>query len=63
MLSEPALMPVVDLFILDYDSLIGFQFMNQLVRFILFSVQELLVLPLDKPDCLVPVVRSLDSPE
>lgn len=60
--SKHALVPVADLLILHGYAVVGFQSMNQLVRFVLFSVRELLVLPLDKPDCLAPVVRSLDSP-
>ena len=58
--SEPAFVPVTDLLILDYDSLIGFQSMNQLVGHVLFSVQEFLVLPLDKLDCFIAVIRSLN---
>lgn len=34
--------------------------MDQLVRFVLFSVRELLVLPLDKLDRLVAVIRSFN---
>ena len=60
LLSEYALVPVIDLLILNYDSLIGFQLVDQLVRFVLFPVRELLVLSLDKLDCLVAVTRSLD---
>ena len=33
LLSEYALVPVTDLFILDYDNIIGFQPVDQLVRF------------------------------
>ena len=54
--SEPAFVPVIDLLILDYDSLIGFQLVDQLVSHVLFPVRELLVLPLDKLDRLVAVI-------
>lgn len=59
--SEPAFVPSSYLLILDYDGLIGFQSMNQLIRFVLFSIRELLVLPLDKLDSLIAVIRSFDS--
>ena len=53
-------MPVVDLLVLHNYAVISFQSMNQLVCFVSFSVRELLVLPLDKLDSLVAVIRSLN---
>ena len=58
--SKHALMPVVDLLVLHNYAVISFQSMNQLVCFVSFSVRELLVLPLDKLDSLVAVIRSLN---
>lgn len=59
--SEPTLVPSRNLFILDYDGFVSFHFVDQLIGHVLFSVRELLVLPLDKPDRLVAVIRSFDS--
>ena len=56
-------MPVADLLVLYDYAVVGFQLVNQLIGHVLFSVRELLILPLDKLDRLAPVVRSLDSPE
>ena len=61
--SEPTIVPVADLLILHDYAVISFQLVDQLVGHVLFSVRELLVLPLDKLDSLVAVIRSLDSPE
>ena len=61
--SEPTLVPVADLLILHDDAVISFQLVDQLVGYVLFSVRELLVLPLDKLDRFIAVIRSLDSPE
>ena len=58
--SESVLVPVTDLFVLHDYAAVGFHFMDQLVGHVLFSIRELLVLPLDKPDCLVAVIRSLN---
>ena len=61
--SEPTLVPVADLLILHDYAVISFQLVDQLVGYVLFSVRELLVLPLDKLDRFIAVIRSLDSPE
>lgn len=56
-------MPVTDLLILHDYAVVNFQLVDQLVGHVLFPVRDLLILFLDKLDCLVAVIRSLDSSE
>ena len=45
--SEPTPVPIADLLVLHDYAVVGFQLVDQLVRFVLFPVRELLVLSLD----------------
>ena len=54
--SEPAFVPSCNLLVLHDYTVVGFQLVDQLVRFILFSVREFLVLPLDKLDSFIAII-------
>ena len=63
LLSEHSFMPSGYLLVLHVDPVVSLQLADDLVRLVLLSVRELLILSSNQLDRLVSVVRTFDSSE